>query len=260
MKRVGLALGGGGARGLCMIEFCKALDELGVKPNIISGTSIGAIIGAFYAAGFSGREMEKRLSDLSLLKIPHLVDFKLFSATALIKGRRISAFFRSTLGCDSFADLSIPLIISATDYWNRSQVVFDQGPLIPAIRASMSLPVIFEPVEYKNTLLIDGGISNPLPHDLIRDKCDYLIAIDVCGKVRLHSRHNPRIFDSIMNTFETMQCSIIAEKLIKSRVECYIQPMLENVGILDFYREKEIRKSVQQDVIAFEKKLQAELL
>ena len=243
-----------------MIEFCKALDEVGIKPTIISGTSIGAIIGSFYAAGFSGLEMEHRLSDLSLLKIPRLVDFKLFSTSALLKGRRIAAFLRSTIGCETFEELSIPLKISAADFWQRRELVFDSGPLIPAIRASISLPVIFEPVPYENTLLIDGGICNPLPCDLIRDECDYLIAIDVSGTVRPRAHHHPRMFDSIMNSFEAMQSSIILEKLRRCQVDCYIKPTLENIGILDFYHEKEIRQNVQHDVIEFKRKLEKQVL
>ena len=107
MKRVGLALGGGGARGLCHIDFCKALDDLGIKPVIMSGTSIGAIIGAFYAAGFSGQNMEQRLHDLSILKLPRLVDFKLLPTSALIKGRRIAAFFPV-----SYTHLTLPTKVS----------------------------------------------------------------------------------------------------------------------------------------------------
>ena len=246
-------------RALCLVEFCKALDTLGVKPDIISGSSIGAIIGAFYAAGFSGVEMEDRLSDLLLLKIPRLVDFKLFSTSAILKGRRIAAFLRSTIGCDNFKDLAIPLKITATDYSSRRQTVFDSGPLIPAMRAGMSLPAIFEPVQHESGFFIDGGVSNPLPFDLIRDECDYLIAIDVSGSIRTRTSHKPSMFDSIMNTFECLQIALIAEKMNKTPVECYVRPSLENVRILDFHHEKEIRKSVYQDVVEFKKKLQRDL-
>jgi NTE family protein len=254
MKRVGLALGGGGARGLCFIEFCKAMDELGIRPSIISGTSIGAVIGAFYAAGFSGKRMEEELESISLLKIPRLMDFRLKSA--LLKGRRIEAFFRSVLGCDSFADLPIPLKITATDYWSREAVVFDSGALMPAIRASISLPAIFEPVRYQNRVLIDGGAANPLPHDLIRNECDYLIAIDVSGTIEpVHAKMMPGLFDSIMETFQAMQTTIITEKLKQSPVDYYASPRLTNLGILDFFKEKEIRASVAADVELFKAKL-----
>jgi NTE family protein len=259
MKRVGLALGGGGARGLCIIEFCKAMDELGIRQSIISGTSIGAVIGAFYAAGFSGKRMEEELESISLLQIPRLMDFRLKSA--LLKGRRIEAFFRTVLGCDCFEDLATPLKVTATDYWSREAVVFDSGALMPAIRASISLPAVFEPVRYQNRVLIDGGASNPLPHDLIRDECDYLIAIDVSGTIEpVHSKVMPGLVDSIIETFQAMQTTIIAEKLRQSPVDCYVCPRLTNFGILDFIEEKKIRASVAADVEAFKQKLKKDLL
>lgn len=259
MKRVGLALGGGGARGLCLIEFCKALDELGVRPSVISGTSIGAVIGALYAAGFSGADMERELKSITLLKIPRLMDLRLGSA--LLKGRRIEAFLRSILGCDRFEDLKVPLKITAADYWRRELVVFERGPLIPAIRASISLPVIFEPVQNEGRLLIDGGVIDPLPHDLIRDHCDYLIAVDISGTIApVNGKARPKLFETVMETFEALQTTLIAEKLRRLAVECYVRPPLLNYGILDFFKEKEIRASVAGDVRAFKQKLKRELL
>jgi NTE family protein len=259
MKRVGLALGGGGARGLCFIEFCKAMDALGIRPSVIAGTSIGAVVGAFYAAGFSGKKMEEELESISLLQIPRLMDFRFKSA--LLKGRRIEAFFRTALGIDRFEDLATPLKVIATDYCSREEVVFDSGALMPAIRASISLPAIFEPVRYQNRVLIDGGSANPLPHDLIRDECDYLIAIDVSGTIEpVHSKVMPGLFDCIMETFQAMQTTIINEKLRQSPVDCYISPRLTNFGILDFFKEKEIRASVVNDVEAFKEKLARDLL
>lgn len=257
---IGLTLGGGGARGLCFIEFCKALDEFGIRPSIISGTSIGAIFGAFYAAGISGHNMEARLRDITLLKIPQLIDFRVFMKTSLLKGRRIEAFFRSVLGCDRFEDLQIPLKITATDFWNRELVVFDSGPLPRAIRASMSLPLIFEPVVLDNRVLVDGGASNPLPHDIIRDECDFLIAIDVSGHLRpTKPGYLPGMFDNIMGVFQTMQRQIITERLNRSFVDLLVRPRLLNFGILDFHKEKEILDSVKHDVEDFKRTLERKL-
>lgn len=259
--KLGLVLGGGGARGLCFIEFCKALDELGIKPSVIAGTSIGAIIGAFYAAGFPGYEMERFLRKLTLLKIPRLVDFHLFARSALLKGRRIEAFMRTLLRCDHFEELQIPLKVTATDYWRREQVVFDSGPLVPAIRASMSLPAIFEPVVFNDRVLIDGGATNPLPIDIIRSECDYLIAIDVAGSIlKKNGEQIPGMFETIMSTYQAMQSTIIAEKMKCAKPDLYVRPRLLNFGILDFHREKEIRKSVRGDVYRFKRALKQELL
>ncbi len=253
MRRIGLALSGGGARGLCYIEFFKALDELGIRPSVISGTSIGAVIGALAAAGFSGRRMEELLQELKP-QIPRLIDLRL--RKALIKGRRIEAFLNETLGLSRFEELSIPLIITATDYWNREQVVFDSGPLVPVIRASISLPAIFQPVLLNGRVLIDGGAVNPLPLDLIRDRCDFLIAIDISGTISPRGDELiPGIFDSVMETFQAMQSTIIAEKMRRTRPDLYVRPTLLNFGILDFFKEKEIRASVEEDVRDFKEKL-----
>ncbi len=258
--RIGLTLGGGGARGLCYIEFCKVLDEFGIQPSIISGTSIGAIFGAFYAAGISGLEMEERLRNITLLKIPQLIDLHLFIKTSLLKGRRIEAFFRTVIGCDSFEDLRIPLKVTTTDFWNRDMVVFDSGPLTRAIHASMALPMIFDPVVINNRVLVDGGACNPLPHDIIRDACDFLIAIDVSGTIE-PSREGqlPGIFDNVMGVFQTMQSQIIREKLKTSPVDLLVQPKLLNFGILDFHKEKDILNSVKEDVENFKRSLEQQL-
>ncbi len=259
--KIGLALGGGGARGLCFIEFCKALDDLNIKPSVISGTSIGAIMGAFYAAGYSGYEMERFLRKITLLKIPRLVDLKLFGRTSMLKGRRLEVFIKHLLDCDTFDDLDIPLKITATDYWKRQAVVFDHGALIPAIRASMSLPAVFEPVFFDGRVLIDGGSTNPLPIDIIRDECDYLIAIDVSGEIcAKNGEQLPGMYDSVMSAYQIMQNTIIAERLKSVKPDLYIKPRLANVGLLDFHREKEIRKSVRGDVYRFKRLLKNDVL
>ncbi len=257
---VGLTLGSGGARGLCYVEYCKVLDEFGIRPSIIAGTSIGAIFGAFYAAGIPGREMEERLRNITLLKIPQLVDLRVFIKTSLLKGRRIEAFFRSVLGCDRFEDLQIPLKITATDFWNREMVVFDSGPLTRVIRASMALPMVFEPVVINNRVLVDGGACNPLPHDIIRESCDFLIAIDVSGNIKPSKNGQiPNMFDNVMGVFQTMQSQIVAEKLSLSSVDLLVKPKLVNFGILDFHKEKEIRDSIKKDIEHFKRNLELQL-
>lgn len=257
-KRIGLALSGGGARGLAYIEFCKAMDDLGVRPSIVSGTSIGAIFGAFIAADFTGRRMEQELEILSPLKIPKLIDVNL--KKAVLKGQKVMEYLQKVIGVERFEDLSIPLKIVAADYWRREPVIFERGPLMPAVRASISLPAIFKPLQYQGRVLIDGGAVDPLPHEIIRDQCDYLIAIDVSGSIApTKGSLMPGMFDSIMETFQTMQSAIIAEKLKRTPVDLYVKPRLLNYSILDFLKEKEIRASVALDVAAFRQKLKADL-
>ena len=259
--RIGLALGGGGARGLCMIEFCKVLDEMKLKPVVISGTSIGAIMGAFYAAGFTGKRMQSLLNEIGILELSKLIDISLFTRRAFLKGKAVREFFQEHIGKNLFEQLEIPLYVVATDYWRQEQVVMDRGDLISAVRASMSIPGIFEPVERGTRVLVDGGAVNPLPHDIIRDQCDYLIAIDVSGRIApVKDKRIPSMFDSVMGTFQTLEHALIQHQLQHSKVDCYVAPNLTNIGILDFHREKQILQSVKTDVLSFREKLNKDLM
>ncbi|MBN1781840.1 patatin-like phospholipase family protein [bacterium] len=256
MKTIGLALGGGGARGFCHIAFLKVFDELGLKPAIISGTSIGAIIGSFYAAGMSAADMEDLLESVGLVELTKMMDFNIFRDSAILKGQGIEEFIEEHLPVSTFEACRIPLKIVAADFWNRSEVIFESGDLIEAIRASMSLPGVFEPIRHGKRVLIDGGAVNPVPYDIISDSCEFCIAIDVSGK-RIPRKQDavPNMFESVMSTFEIMQASILASKNEINPPELYIKPDLENVGILEFFKFKQIMNSVGPDVNRLRKEL-----
>jgi len=248
----GLALGGGGARGLAHIEFLKVLDDLGIKPSVISGTSIGAIVGAFYATGMSGREIEQLVDKLNFLKIGSFFFFFFLDITGLIKGKGVERFFRENLPIKSFEELPIKLKIVAADFWNREEIIFNQGDLIKAIRSSMSVPGILKPIKAKNRILVDGGTVNPLPYDIIRNDCDYTIAIDVSGVREPSGRKEiPTIFESLMMTFELLEHSLIEEKMKISKPDLYVKPAIINIDLLDFHKIDRIRESINDDVRKF---------
>ena len=260
MKKIGLALGGGGARGLCHIEFCKALDELGLKPSIISGTSMGAIVGGFYAAGVSGEKMAVLVDNLGFVEYTKMLDFSILSRAGLVKGKGVMEFLEKHLPVKTFESLEIPLKIVATDFWHRKEIVFESGELLPAIRASLSVPGIFEPVEINGVVMIDGDAVNPLPMNIIRNACDILIAIDVTGTNRQpKKRPVPAIFESVMTTFHIMESAVIQNQVAIFKPEIYIKPLLENIQILDFNRDKEIMGSVRAEVEFFKRELEARL-
>jgi NTE family protein len=251
-KKIGLALGGGGAKGLCHIAFVKALDEMGLKPSVIAGTSIGAIIGGFYAAGVSGAQMEEILRKVRFLDINKMMDFSGPLTSAFLKGKGVERFFYKHIPVQRFKDLHIPLKVVATDFWRRKEVVFQSGELIPAIRASMSMPLIFKPVKIGDTVLIDGGAVNPLPYDIIRKECDVLIAIDVSGaKIPQGRKPIPSWFESVMSSFQIMQASIVENKMRISKPDIYIKPELKNIKVLEFYRYAEIMHGAKHDVEQF---------
>ncbi|MDD3050669.1 MAG: patatin-like phospholipase family protein [Candidatus Cloacimonetes bacterium] len=261
MRRIGLSLGGGGARGVAHIEFLKAMDELNLKPSIISGTSIGAIIGVFYAAGLSGVEIEELLFSHKIDKFSGLLNIGFNFEKGLFLGKSIEGFFEDNIPVKTFEELKIPLKVVATDYWNRSEFVFESGLLLPAIRASMSIPVVYEPVKYSGHVLVDGGLSNPLPYEIINDECDFSIAIDVLG-VRLPENKDdlPNKIESMIASFEILEAALIRKKIEALRPDCYIKPRIENVELLDFVHSKKILQSVKPDAEEFRKIIKAALL
>ena len=153
-KSIGIAFGAGGARGIAHLLMIEALDELGVKPAIIAGSSIGAVVGAFYAAGFSAKEMKEILHQLINPKSDSVFDFLLksdivkmftmfdpqFIRSGFIKGEKFQNYMKNHLKVSRFEELKIPLKIVATDYWKKEAVIFEKGDLIQPIKASYSLP------------------------------------------------------------------------------------------------------------------------
>jgi NTE family protein len=258
-KSIGIAFGAGGARGIAHLLMIEALDELGVKPSIISGSSIGAVVGAFYAAGFSGKEMREILNQLIHPKSDSVFDFLLksdivkmftmfdpqFIRSGFIKGEKFQTYMKNHLKVSRFEDLKIPLLIVATDYWKKEAVIFEKGDLIQPIKASYSLPGLFTPVKIKNRILIDGGAVNPLPFDLIMDKCDITIAIDVTAFKAQNESEIPPTFDSVFTTYQTMQNSIIKERLKFLRPDIYIRPEIFDVRVFDFVKADLIFKQAQ---------------
>lgn len=257
--KIGISFGAGGARGIAHLLMIEALDELGIKPSIISGSSIGAIVGAFYAAGFNSKEMIGILDQLINPKSDSVFDFLLksdivklftlfdpqFIKSGFIKGEKFQKFMESNLKISRFEELEIPFKIVATDYWKKEEVIFDKGDLIQPIKASYSLPGLFTPVKIKNRILIDGGAVNPLPYDLIKDKCDITIAIDVTAFKAQNDNEIPPTFDSVFTTYQTMQNSIIKERLKFLKPDIYIRPEIYDVRVFDFVKAGSIFKQAK---------------
>lgn len=255
MKKIGLALGGGGAKGVSHLLILETLEELGLRPAYVTGTSIGALIGAMYCAGMPTQDIKDIFLEFSLKdneSIKHLVTKKhifkwmdfigpQFRGKGLIRVENLITYLFESVQANRFTQLEIPLKVVASDFWNRQQVVLDKGALIPAIRASMSLPGLFEPVKVGGRILIDGGAVNPVPFDLLPDSCDLRIAVDVIGE-RSDTEKMPSLSEAVFNTYQIMQKSIIREKLDKAPPEIYIEPNVVNVKMLEFYRANEIFK------------------
>lgn len=250
---VGLVLGGGGARGLAHILMLEVFDEFGIKPTVIAGTSIGAIFGAAYAAGLSGREIREQTEETLTNRFELIRG--LFAARARAEHSRNPFAMRNaflTPGAlldvvlpqrvpQDFEALEIPLQIVASDFYALESVVFSSGPLRPAVAASMSLPVIFEPVLIDGRSLVDGGLTNPLPFDLIAEQADILVAIDVSGTpVPSPSRARPTAVEALFASSFLFERSIVREKLKSHRPDIYIDAGTGRYQALDFLKVREI--------------------
>jgi NTE family protein len=183
-ERLGLALGSGSARGLAHIGVLKVLDRERLPIHMIAGTSIGALIGGAYAVGMTPQEMEEVALSIDIKRLVSLVDIARPS-TALVNGRRVEKFIRDFLGGKTFADTRMPFECVAVDVTNGQEVVLREGDLASAIRASLSTPVIFAPVERDGRLLVDGAVLNPIPVDVAKNmRADVVVAITNLGVPR----------------------------------------------------------------------------
>ena len=176
-KRVALALSSGGPRGFAYIGALEVLQERGYEVSAVAGTSIGALIGGAYAAGRLS-DFKKWLLSLDTWKVFSLMDFSL-SMTHIVKGEKIIEAIREIIPSVNIEDLSMPFAAVATNLYTGEEVLFDKGDLFFAIRASMSIPSLFKPVDYGKTVLIDGHSSNCLPLNRVqRSEGDILIGFD----------------------------------------------------------------------------------
>lgn len=179
-KKVALVLSGGGSKGLAHIGIINELEKQGFEISSISGTSIGAVIGGVYAMG-KLPEYTEWLKNLSKKSVWGLMDFT-FSMEGLLKGERLFNEMKAFIPDTNIERMNIPFAAIATDILNEKEVVFKSGSYYEAIRASMSIPTIFTPVKYKNTILIDGGVVNPVPIEHVsRSDEDLLIVVSLYG-------------------------------------------------------------------------------
>jgi NTE family protein len=298
-RKIGLALGSGAARGLAHIGVLKVLSANQIPIDFIAGSSIGALIGALYVSGLSIDQMEEVACN---------VDWKLtaqlFTPTlpyaGLVEGKRIRHFLGSLIGDKNFEDAKLPFAVVATDVLTGEEIIIKNGSLIEAVRASISIPGIFTPVVYQNRFLVDGGVVNPVPVDVVRDMgADIVIAVNVMSSLNakakniilpdetsqkslrhaststiLNSRlaghvknkidlsgvvsivenlaekrellekkfHGPNIIETVMQTFSIIENNIIEMRFRQYPPDILINPAIENLGLMEFYKANEFIK------------------
>jgi NTE family protein len=190
--RIGLALGSGSARGWSHIGVIRALNEAGIRVDYVAGTSIGALVGAVYAAGQVDK-LEAWALQLEWKQILSFMDVVL-PKSGLIDGRKIADLVRQRVHAKNIEDLPIPFGAIATDLRTGHEVVLRKGDIVEAVRASISLPGILTPVEKDHAFLIDGGLVNPLPVNTARSMgADFVIAVDLNSDIvpKKRTRHSP---------------------------------------------------------------------
>jgi len=254
---VALALGGGSARGLAHIVVLEALDELGLKPVAIAGTSMGAICGALYAAGLSAAEMRaefenqlasrgafaRRLARKLGTGLASL--WSVWSPSVVDNVTLFEMILPDILHCD-FAALRLPFVAVAADFYAIEQVVLDHGPLIPALAASCALPAWARPVVIDGRVLIDGGYVNPIPYDVVMGRDRLTIAVDVTGDPqRRPGVKVPNPLEAMTGAAQLMFHSITREKLKSTAPDILIRPNVGRYGAFDYFKIGEILSAAE---------------
>nr|WP_178119092.1 patatin-like phospholipase family protein [Agrobacterium rubi] len=265
-------MGGGGARGICHINIVEALDELGIRPTAIAGSSIGSIIGAGMAAGMSGRDI--REYTLELMGKKGSVANKLWSLGPASMRHAVFGFrlgqFNLELVLDAllpsampktFEGLKIPMKVTATDYYAQSEVIVETGDLRQALAASSAIPALFMPIRMNDRIMIDGGIFNPVPYDHLLDKADIVIAVDVVGGPEGDGTTMPSRFESLFGASQLMMQSVISLKLRMHPPHIFLRPPVNRFKVLDFRKAHEIlaESQVSKDDLKRQIEMQVEL-
>jgi NTE family protein len=271
--RVGLALGSGSARGWAHIGVIRALEEVGVRPDIVCGTSIGALVGAAYAAGELDR-LEQWVLRLAVKDCVGLMDVSL--SGGLFKGERLMDFFRQHFVDRPIEQLDMPFGAVATALHTGAEVWLRHGSTLDAVRASIALPGLFAPVLREGKILVDGGLVNPVPMSLARAMgADFLIAVDLGADIlgrhlradspyqspseifgewmhklhaslgpttREHPSDDPRMpnmFEVLASSLNIMQVRIARSRMAGEPPDLIVAPRLAHLRLLDFHRAKE---------------------
>jgi len=245
-RPIGLALGGGGALGFAHVAALHAFDDLGVKPAIIAGTSMGAIMGAFYAAGHGADDIERFLRDLRhrrrelvnrLWKSRPKTVRTLFGPFRSNAGQLVAEAVLEAFGDllpGRFEDLVIPLRVVATDFYGWRERVFSSGPLIDAVAASMAIPFLFRPVIVDGRPMVDGGVVNPLPFEHAVVDGGFTVAVDLVLRHVGEPLRIPKRLESLVGAALVQMHAITDEKLKRIQPEILIEPPIEQFGPLEF--------------------------
>ncbi|WP_423067958.1 patatin-like phospholipase family protein [Devosia sp. CN2-171] len=263
--RIGVALGSGAARGLAHIPYIEAMDELGLQPSVIAGSSIGALIGSGWANGMTGAELREHafgvLGSLQLIAttlwnrgMPSLTKLFANGISMQVDGEGVAHAFLPDGFPDDFAELKVPFHVVSTDFYAWKEVIFETGPIRPAIAASMAIPSLFRPVSLNGSYFIDGGVTNPLPLAQLVGRCDLTIGIDVQRSPDpTLAMKEPSPFDSAVVATEIMSQRIVDATVAKYHPDVFVHADVGPFGGTEFWRVREIVEHASKDKDRFKK-------
>ena len=276
--KIGLALGGGGARGLAHIWAIKAIEELGLKVDLLAGTSIGAVIAAAHASGIDGNDIAdyvdenmanagKIAGQIFSASASELVDLLNPFQPALVNGLKLIEILMPDTFASDFNELKIPLKVMTTNFYEGGEHIITSGDLKLAVAASMAIPAVFSPVIIDQHVYIDGAYANPVPYNVILDECNFSIAINVNGrpvkdkpvkaKLKITAKSKARALeeakkmqvpnsrDVLYASNQLMQNAIMAEKLKLSAPDIYVDAPIDQFKVMDFHKAKEILRATE---------------
>jgi len=233
VPKLGLALGGGAARGFAHIGVIQVLEENGIKPDMVVGTSAGSVVAAFYASGKSGAQLQWLADSMDESQ---LTDWTVpFMSRGMLRGEALGRYINTQLNGAKIEDLKIPLGIVATDLQTGDGILFRRGDIATAVRASSAVPSVFEPVRIGNKDYVDGGLVSPVPVLYARQMgADIVIAVDISS--RPEDAKTTDMLKVLLQTFSIMGKSI--SQLEMAQAEVVVRPAMSDVGSTEFAARK----------------------
>ena len=243
MKKLGFALGAGGSRGCAHIGFLKAMEEEGIKPDFISGTSMGSVVGACYAAGYSPDYMIKEVKKLKLGDIFDLSLNPVFNG-ALLRSDKMQKKLKQYLGDKTFNDLNIPFRCVATDLIQGHAVILGGNEKVcSSVAASSTVPGVFKPIQNGEKMLVDGGIVCRVPIRTVREMgAEVIVGVDVLGKVRpVDRKYN--MMGVLLRMFDITDSELVKYKIGRQRPDLFLEP---DLGNMSQYKFKDIGMAIEK--------------
>ena len=233
IPKLGLALGGGAARGFAHIGVLQVLEEEGIRPDLVVGTSAGSLVAAFYASGKTGAQLTWLADSMDESQ---LTDWTLpFTGRGMLRGEALGRYVNSQLNGLKIEDMKIPLGIVATDLQSGDGILFRRGDVATAVRASSAVPSVFEPVRIGNKDYVDGGLVSPVPVRYAKQMgAQYIIAVDISS--RPEDAKTTDMLKVLLQTFSIMGKSI--SQLELTQADVVVRPVLPDVGSAEFSARK----------------------